>query len=210
MMKIDKKIEWSDVTIEEFKQINILLTDDELDEEDKALGLVALFSDDDPLQTDFREFRKRLENIQFIGKEIKPAEVKKEYVLGGVKYKLNKNIYNLTTSQYIDYTSYLKNLDSDTLYEDVLSVYLIPDGCKYNVGYDIDETKRIIRNNMPITDALGIYNFFFLFFRNYMQISLHYLRKRMKKMMKRRKKDKKEEIENVMKQLDNLLSVLPH
>lgn len=207
-MKIDKRIDWNDVTIEEFKQINILLTDDELDEEDKALGLVALFSDDDPLQTDFREFRKRLENIQFIGKEIKPAEVKKEYILGGVKYKLNKNIYNLTTSQYIDYTSYLKNLDSDTLYEDVLSVYLIPDGCKYNVGYDIDETKRIIRNNMPITDALGIYNFFFLFFRNYMQISLHYLRKRMKKMM--RKKDKKEEIENVMKQMDNLLSVLPH
>lgn len=207
-MKIDKRIDWNDVTIEEFKQINILLTDDELDEEDKALGLVALFSDDDPLQTDFREFRKRLENIQFIGKEIKPAEVKKEYVLGGVKYKLNKNIYNLTTSQYIDYTSYLKNLDSDTLYEDVLSVYLIPDGCKYNVGYDIDETKRIIRKNMPITDALGIYNFFFLFFRNYMQISLHYLRKRMKKMM--RKKDKKEEIENVMKQMDNLLSVLPH
>ena len=209
-MKINKELHWEDVTIEEFKQINILLTDDELDEEDKALGLVALFSDDDPLQTDFREFRKRLENIQFIGKEIKPAEVKKEYILGGVKYKLNKNIYNLTTSQYIDYTSYLKNLDSDTLYEDVLSVYLIPDGCKYNVGYDIDETKRIIRNNMPITDALGIYNFFFLFFRNYMQISLHYLRKRMKKMMKRRKKDKKEEIENVMKQMDNLLSVLPH
>lgn len=209
-MKIDKKIEWSDVTLNEFKQINILLSDDELDEEDKALGLVALFSDDDPLQTDFREFRKRLENIQFIGKEIKPAEVKKEYVLGGVKYKLNKNIYNLTTSQYIDYTSYLKNLDSDTLYEDVLSVYLIPDGCKYNVGYDIDETKRIIRNNIPITDALGIYNFFFLFFRNYMLITLHYLRKRMKKIMKRRKKDKKEEIENVMKQMDNLLSVLPH
>lgn len=207
-MKIDRELHWEDVTIEEFKQIQILLSDEELDEEDKALGLVALFSDDDPLQTDFREFRKRLENIQFIGKEIKPAEVKKEYVLGGVKYKLNKNIYNLTTSQYIDYTSYLKNLDSDTLYEDVLSVYLIPDGCKYNVGYDIDETKRIIRNNIPITDALGIYNFFFLFFRNYIQISLHYLRKRMKKMM--RKKNKREEIENAMKQLDNLLSVLPH
>ena len=80
-MKIDKRIDWNDVTIEEFKQIQILLSDDELDEEDKALGLVALFSDDDPLQTDFREFRKRLETSNSSVKKSNLLKLKKSMSL---------------------------------------------------------------------------------------------------------------------------------
>lgn len=65
---------------------------------------------------------------------------------------------NITTAQYIDFQTFAP--EGDARLVELLSVFLVPRGCKYNDGYDIAEVQAAIREDLYVTDALAVSAFF--------------------------------------------------
>lgn len=202
-----KKKSWNDVTIDEFTQIQDSYKDTEMTDEDRTLNLVYLLTDEDPLEMPFTEFQKVLKELQFIKSEVPANPLKKRYELNGKKYRLMQSLDKISTAQYIDYTTYLKNMDEDLDYVNILSVFILPeDSVKYNDGYDLETVKNDIRYYMSIADALGIFRFFFRYYKNFIDVSLFFLRKRLKKMKRKMQKGTEEykKMEEIIRNLQTL------
>lgn len=202
-----KKKSWNDVTIDEFTQIQDSYKDTEMTDEDRTLNLVYLLTDEDPLEMPFTEFQKTLKDLQFIKSEVPASQLKRRYELNGKKYRLMQSLDKISTAQYIDYTTYLKNMEDDIDYVNILSVFILPeDSVKYNDGYDLEMVKNDIRYYMSITDALGIFRFFFHYYKNFIDVSLYFLRKRLKKMKRKMKRGTEEysKMEEIIRTLQTL------
>ena len=202
-----KKKSWNDVTIDEFTQIQDSYKDTEMTDEDRTLNLVYLLTDEDPMEMPFTEFQKVLKELQFIKSEVPANPLKKRYELNGKKYRLMQAIDKISTAQYIDYTTYLKNMEDDIDYVNILSVFILPeDSVKYNDGYDLETVKNDIRYYMSIADALGIFRFFFRYYKNFIDVSLYFLRKRLKKMKRKMQKGTEEykKMEEIIRNLQTL------
>lgn len=202
-----KKKSWNDVTIDEFTQIQDSYKDTEMTDEDRTLNLVYLLTDEDPLEMPFTEFQKTLKDLQFVKTEVPASQLKKRYELNGRKYRLMQAIDKISTAQYIDYTTYLKQMEDDIDYVNILSVFLLPeDSVKYNDGYDLETVKNDIRYYMSITDALGIFRFFFRYYKNFIDVSLYFLRKRLKKMKRKMQRGTEEyrKMEEIIRNLQTL------
>lgn len=202
-----KKKSWNDVTIDEFTQIQDSYKDTEMTDEDRTLNLVYLLTDEDPMEMPFTEFQKVLKELQFIKSEVPANPLKKRYELNGKKYRLMQAIDKISTAQYIDYTTYLKNMEDDIDYVNILSVFILPeDSVKYNDGYDLETVKNDIRYYMSIADALGIFRFFFHYYKNFIDVSLYFLRKRLKKMKRKMQKGTEEykKMEEIIRNLQTL------
>lgn len=194
---------WNDITVGQFSLIRSAYNDPDLSEEDRCIGLVSFIYDVDPLELEFTDFQRMVRELEFVKDEVKPAEVKKEYTLNGRKYTLQKAINHITTAQYIDFNNYLKDGEIDEKYADILSVFLIPEGMEYNDDYDIEEVKADISKHMCITDALGIFSYFFHYFVRFVEISQQYTSRRLKRMksLTREEKQKIVEINHQMQQI---------
>lgn len=205
---------WNEVSVGQFRQIRAAYADTDMTEEDRVVGLVALFAGEDALSMEFADFSKIVHGLAFITTEIKPSEVKSEYILNGRKYKLHKAVNHITTAQYIDFNNHIKDGQIDEKYADILSVFLIPEEyTKYNDGYDVAEVAADIDSYMAITDALGIFSYFFHYFVRFVEISQQYTSRRLKRMksLTREEKQKIMEINHQMQQiLDSLASSWPY
>lgn len=205
-------LKWDDISVGQFSLIRSAYNDPDMTEEDRCIGLISFIYDVNPLELEFSDFQHMVRELEFVGTDVVPAEVKKEYILNGHKYTLQKAINHISTAQYIDFNNYIKDGEIDEKYADIISVFLIPEGKKYNDGYDIEEVKAEINEYMSITDALGIFSYFFHFFVRFVQISQQYTSRRLKKMksLTREEKQKIEEITNQIQQIgDSLASSWP-
>ena len=203
---------WNEVSVGMFSEIRAAYNDIDMSEEDRAIGLVALLTGEDPLTMELSDFRNILMNLSFVNEEVKPSEVRKEYILNGRKYTMQKAINHVSTAQYMDFHNYLKDGEADEKYADFISVFLIPEGMKYNDGYDIEEVKAEINEYMSITDALGIFSYFFHFFVRYVQIFRRFTGRRIERMksLTMEEKQKMKDIINQMGQIgDSLESSSP-
>lgn len=203
---------WNDITVGQFSLIRSAYNDPEMTEEDRCIGLVSFIYDVDPLELEFNDFQRMVRELEFMNTDVVPSEVRKEYIINGHKYTLHKAINHISTAQYIDFNNYIKDGEVDEKYADIISVFLIPEGMKYNDGYDIEEVKDDINRHMAITDALGIFSYFFHFFVRFVQISQQYTSRRLRRMksLTREEKQKIEEITNQIQLIgDSLASSWP-
>lgn len=196
-------LEWDDITVGQFSLIRSAYNDPDMTEEDRCIGLISFIYDVNPLELEFSDFQRMVRELEFIGTDVVPSEAKKEYILNGHKYTLQKAINHVSTAQYMDFHNYLKEGETDEKYADIISVFLIPEGMKYNDGYDIEEVKDDINRHMSITDALGIFGYFFHFFVRFVQISRRYTSRRLKK-MKSLTMEEKQKIEEITNQIQRI------
>ena len=205
-------LKWDDITVGQFSLIRSAYNDPDMTEEDRCIGLISFIYNVNPLELEFNDFQRMVRELEFVGSDVVPSEVKSEYILNGRKYTLQKAINHVSTAQYIDFHNYLKDGEIDEKYADIISVFLIPEGMKYNDGYDIEEVKEDINKYMSITDALGIFSYFFHYFVRFVQISRRYTSRRLKRMksLTREEKQKIEEITNQIQRIgDSLESSWP-
>lgn len=196
-------LKWDDITVGQFSLIRSAYNDPDMTEEDRCIGLISFIFDVNPLELEFNDFQRMVRELEFVCTDVVPSEVKKEYTLNGRKYTLQKAINHVSTAQYMDFHNYLKDGETDEKYADIISVFLIPEGMKYNDGYDIEEVKAEINEYMSITDALGIFSYFFHFFVRFVQISRRYTSRRLKK-MKNLTREEKQKIEEITIQIQRI------
>lgn len=191
------------LTIGKYKDIKDVL-DRNLSEVETNMEIVAILNDldvsdigDMPLGA----FNYLMRDMLFLYSEPKKRMVADRYRFG--KYELNTmlNLKDMTVAQYVDYQEFLK--DSDKYLTQILSVFLIPKGKKYNEGYDIVDVQRAIEDNMSIEEAISLSAFFLNLYQSLTKVTLTSLTKRMRRMEKKsRNEEEKRKLQEVIRHLE--------
>lgn len=168
--------------------------------------LIAILSDmdvDDVLNLPLSKYNAMIQNTAFLLDVPKKRMVADRYKLGEMQLDVMLSLNKMTAGQYIDYQTFVK--DPDKYLVELLSVFLIPKGKKYNEGYDILEVHKAIREHLSIVDALSMSAFFLTLSQTLIKTILTCLTKKVKKMKKQMKTQ--EEITKLEQAIVNLETV---
>ena len=170
--------DWKDVTLGVFKRVNEISTRE--DEMERAIGLVALFNhmkESEVLDMPLDDFKALLADMGWMETPPDIIMPREHYVINGKEYTLTMDFHKLSTGQYIDFQSYAKGKNA---YEQMLSVFLIPKGKKYNTDYDVLEVQRDVLE-MPVGEVLGLMGFFIILYRSWSAALLRYSSRMLRK-----------------------------
>lgn len=191
------KIGWNNITLFQFTKIQEALAIE--DETEKMISLVEIVLGEDVTKLPLAEFKEVVKQLDFMKEEIPESIPPKKLEVNGRKYFVDCLLGNITTAQYVDYTNHANTEDVAKM----LSVFIIPEGHKYNDGYDILQVISDI-NDLPITVVNSIAFFFGKQFRKFIEIFQSYSVRNIKK-TNLPKKEKNRLIDIVKKSMDLVL-----
>lgn len=173
---------WKDISIAKYKKIAALKADE--DWQWNALAVVNDTTYEDivsrPLNETMalsREFNKWVLNAPII------RPVMKKYEINGKTYEFTGYPDRISTAQYIDFYGAEREIPKNIT--DLLVLVLIPEGHKYNDGYDLDEAREDIENHFNIEDALSVCDFF----QSLSQLLLRRALRQARRMLRKAKRD---------------------
>lgn len=170
---------------EEIERVQREYGEDDVNGRNLAILLIlADISTDELLDMKVPAFRAMMDRAAFLRRPLRPAPVLKHYKLGDMTLRPVADIEKMTTAQYIDFQTFAKAPDGRIA--ELLSCFLLPDGHRYNDGYDIREVQGAIRALLPITAAHGLLAFFF---RKSQRSMINTLRSLAKTLGRAKKKD---------------------
>lgn len=193
---------YNDVTIGKYQELKSII-ESGFDEAETHIKLIAVLNDmdeDEVGNLSLTEFQNLNTNLLFLTEMPQQKIVATKYKLGKYEFETMMNIQDMTVSQYIDYQTFVK--DTDKYLVELISIFLIPKGKKYNEGYDIIDVQKVIKENLCIVDALSLAGFFLLWYQSLMKATLNSLIRRLKKM--KRKMKNQEEIQKMEEAIANL------
>lgn len=184
-------MKYTDISLGQYTEIYVILTNKDIEEDERLIFLCMLF-DKDILNKPIAEFKTlSTEIMELLKTEPIKEPIKDKYKLNKTTYILHKDFGTLTTSQFIDFSNYLKDGFELQDYNKILSVFLIPEGETYNNGnYDMKQLQADIDNYLLIVDALTIADFFLRISKVFVVYFQRYLNNTMKKMKKENKNNK--------------------
>ena len=204
---------WEDITVNVFEKLNKTIENAEVtgnkdvDLLNKQIAILSVLCDvDEDAIADLHttEFSKLTSETDFLNETPKKNIINK-ITLNGKEYEIFLNIGNMTMSQYIDFQTLFPKRDKE--FKRILSIFIIPKGCNYNEGYDIEQVINDIGEYMPITDANNIMFFFALAYQSLTKVILTSLIKTMKKLRKKEKnKERVEQIEQAIMKIQEAQS----
>ena len=168
------KLNWYNVNLNQF----ILLQDAFKIEDDteKMISIAEIILGNDVTNLPLKEFNEQMKRLEFLKEEIPSAVPPKKFEINGKKYFMDCLLGNITTAQYVDFTNQSNTGDLSKM----LSVFVIPEGHKYNDGYDMLEVINDI-GMLPIPIVNSIAFFFGRQFSVFMKIFQRYSIKQIKK-----------------------------
>ena len=201
--------DWENITIEKYYNIKDILDDETDDDITKNVKLVAVITDkdeDEVWNMDMAEAGEYISRLQFLNKFELPDNPNMKFNLPGYQLKVMKDVSKISVAQYVDFQNFVK-LPLREGMEKILSIFLIPEGCKYNDGYDIIDVQKEIRENLSFRVAEGLLSFFIEKYGKLLIHSLIYCRKQIRKT-----KDKEmiEKMEKTEKEIQQKLESLIH
>lgn len=178
----------------------------DIDDIDKQVELIACLADidiDKVYNLPLTKYEELVEKASFLLELPKPKNnLPNKLSIGDIKYRIMKNVEKMTTGQYIDLQTYMKN-DMGIAY--ILTTIIIPEGCEYNDGkYNIDDLQKDIYNNFNIEDAISIAFFLHRQLQIIIEGTLHFLDWKLKKMKKKMPQEQKTKMEEVREMLKGL------
>lgn len=193
-------IKWSDITIKQHKAILDLYQR----EDDDLLILYGLVEIVYGVKVDdmkISEANELANTLDFIKERPKPSMVKRHYTLNGHRYNVSFNLQDILTCQYIDFQQMCNK--ASEMPAEFLSILLIPEGKRYNEGYDLNDVVYDIENYMKVEDCLGLSAFFFNLFRISIRRSIRKIR-RMTRMAEKEGLMTNEQLEGLRKAMEAL------
>ncbi len=195
----DKKLNWYDITLSQFKELKAVLEIE--DDLEKIISLAELVLGDSVTELPLQEFNEQIKRLEFLKSEIPTSVPPKHIEVKGKKYDVTSLLGNISTAQYIDFMKYAE--DNDTA--KMLSVFVVPEGHKYNDGYDIFEVIKDMED-LPIPVANSITSFFTAQLARFIEI----FRSSSIKKVKRSKTLSKEEKMRIIKLIQNSVDLVSY
>lgn len=201
------KKSWRDVTINEYFELLDIVNDETLEPYDKEVKVIAFVNGMDENEvwnlsiTDFKALQAKKSWMNSFDLNEKP--VFRKIKIGDIKCDVNVNLQNFTVAQYIDFqTFWPKRREMEKYMGNILACFIIPTGCKYNEGYDIQKLSASITESLDIMTANEILLFFLASYLNSTRATLIYLRLMMMRTMRRMKKpEQKEKMQALMQEI---------
>lgn len=132
------------------------------DELETQVALIAALSgktETEILNMPITEYSALTRSASFLSKAPElPDKPAKVYEVGGFRLVPVMDAGKITTAQYIDFQTLAKHKEGKVV--EILSCLLVPEGKRYNEGYDIADVHKAIREDMSVADAMGTYAFF--------------------------------------------------
>ena len=191
------KLNWYNVNLNQF----ILLQDTLKIEDDteKMISVAEIILGNDITNLPLKEFNEQIKRLEFLKEEIPSVVPPKKFEINGKKYFIDCLLGDMTTAQYLDFNNHSNTGD----FAKMLSVFIIPEGHKYNDGYDMLEVINDI-GMLPIPIANSTAFFFGRQFSVFMKIFQRYSAKQIKKT--NLPKEVKENMIKIMKDSVNLIT----
>ena len=131
----------------------------ELDRQVQMLSVLSGMDEDDILNAPITDFTEMSRKARFLESppQTRP-EIQDAYDVGSFRLLPVRDARKMTTAQYIDFQSFGRDASGHIV--EMLSCLLVPEGCRYNDGYDVLDVQAAIREHMCCVDALAVYAFF--------------------------------------------------
>lgn len=194
---------WKDITIEKFDRIKEL-EGENLGEIDLIASTIAILdgvSVEEVENIPYAVLLLKARQLRFLQSEPVPSLVRTSYVLGGKKYIPTLKPEKITTAQYIDFQ--VKAADAPEDLAGIISIFLIPEGHKYNEDYTSEEVRDAVYKFMSIEDAIGISAFFFELWKRSIRRLLRETKRQYRQL--RRKRNQTETEKELLLTLKNLI-----
>lgn len=151
---------YEDLSIGKYLQVQKAMQ--ERDEVQRQLSIISILSgksEDELLALPLLEFRTLAAGARFLETEVQvPQKTAKVYEIGGWRLKPTLDIRKMTTAQYIDFQALAQK--GEQYLPELLSCLLVPKGCLYNIGYEIDTMQELIRESLNVPTCLALSAFF--------------------------------------------------
>ena len=170
-------MKWNDVTVSQFLELQELIKIE--DETDRLLAIIELFFGEDAVNLPLYEFNKKIKELDFLKTEVPKNHIVNTATVNGRKYKVDALVGHISTAQYVDFTNYMKE-DPEKNITKCLSVFFIPEGHKYNDGYDMLQVIDDM-GSLPIDIAMSESFFFSRQYKKFIKIFQSYSIKKIKK-----------------------------
>ena len=183
---------WDNITIEKYYTIMDILNDETDDDITKNVKLVAIMLDKDEEEIwdmDLSEAGDYISRLMFLNKFDIPSHPNMNIKLPGFDLKVMKDVTKINVAQYVDFQNFVK-LPLREGMDKILSIFLIPEGFKYNDGYDIIEVQKTIRENLSFRVAEGLLGFFLRKYGRSLIHSLVYCKRQIRKMKDKEMQEK--------------------
>ena len=171
--KANNPFDWNNITISKYYDIMDVFDGDD-DDITKNVKLVALMLDKDEEEIwdmDLSQAGDYISKLQFLNKFDIPTHPNMNIKLPGYDLKVMKDVTKINVAQYVDFQAFVKMPLREGMSK-ILSVFLIPSGCKYNDGYDVIDLQNTIRDNLSFRVAEGLLGFFL---KKYGRLLMHSL-----------------------------------
>ena len=203
--------DWENITIEKYYKIKDILDDEVDDDITKNVKLVAVITGKDENEVwsmDMAEAGDYISKLTFLNKFELPKNPNMKIKLPNYDLVVIKDLTKINVAQYVDFQNFVKMPMKEGM-EKILSIFLIPDGCKYNDGYDIIDVQKEIRENLSFRVAEGLLSFFMEKYGTLLIRSLVYCRKQVRKTKNPEMMEKLEKTEKELQQkLDSLIHLI--
>lgn len=164
---------WYDINMGQFTALQNALQRKYKRPEQKLFELARIVFGRDIQEVPLVEINKYYDDLsELMNSPVPERDAQKQYTLNGRKYYIASKIDKLTTAQYIDFTNLAKEVNKNMV--KILGVFLIPEGHKYNDGYDIDEVYRDIEEGMNAVEGNAVIFFIVKQSRDYMKLLVYY------------------------------------
>lgn len=166
---MNKVRDWYSVSLGQFIQLQELVKIE--DDTERIVAIAELLWGPEVSELPLVEFNAYVRGLDFLKTEMPHRDTApKKLVLNGRKYYTDCLLGNISTAQYVDFTNHN---NAEATMDKVLSVFIIPEGHKYNDGYDMQEVINDIAS-MPVPTAASIAFFFGRQFSTFMRIFQSY------------------------------------
>ena len=207
LKKEDPKVidSWDKMPVGFLKDIHRITSDNTLSEDDKSLQAAAVLARlpyDTLLNLPLDEAQELVARTAFLYEKPEKKKIRKTYNLNGRVYVPLMSMEDMTTAQFIDFNSLLNDLDERL--PEILSIFLVPKGHKYNDGYDKNTVVKDITERLMVTEALGMASFFINGYKKYVMRTLLYSEAALEVTMWKAPKELRPQAKEVMKALRRL------
>lgn len=201
--------EWS--TLPMGKYIDLFratkLTDDEDEIVLRSAAVLNDISYDEIMNMPMDKAEELIRGVHFLYERPNDVKVKKKYVCGDMVLVPTLKVEKMTTAQYIDYQAICRQ--TNEMLCEFLAVFLVPEGHKYNDGYDNEEVVEAIRKYISAEEGFAMANFFVRKCRRLIRRTLLYLQAKMTTLrITTRDRKQKEIIRQMEEQMEALNSLL--
>lgn len=187
---------WKDITLEQAEAIEEALKI--ADDLEKTIELISIVYGEDTLNLPATDIPKYAKELEFLKNPVPHIPLKKNYLINGKEYELKADVTKITSAQFIDYNSFLKEKKINK----ILAVFFIPKGHNYNEGYEIEEVFTDMLQ-LPMPDVQAATFFFKRQLLAFMTLFQIYSIKAIKKNKNLTKKEKMELIARI--KMNNLM-----